>query len=475
VSVSPITNGAGSIAQNGKVKLWYHRDRLGSADYLTDNVQGKVTSYTTYDDWGEPTMKAILKVGVRELDLVTDYTGHPYDPVLGVYYARARIYDAADRRFMAMDPVKGAVTNPKTFAQYTYVLNNPYKYIDPFGMIFEATVLIEGASGDDITGLNYFLLINNYFSEYDYQYLTGNKYGRVTTQAVMAFQIAYNLSNAPNSGFSALRTDGNVDAATWRAMGFSVNKKLEEEFWCGKKGNDTISVTIYSNSIIIEYKPKIYITEEFIKYVRNFDPSGRVYYEQFSCVREVNDYLYEKYEKLLTEGFKKWESAGSQFFIQGVRAFVYVNVDFERVSKRSEANLKVELDAVFPSMVTSTIGWSTSKIPQMHLNFGTSGGGTFSDADVIYVAQHEFGHVLGLFDAYNNLPFTLSIADLKYANANDVMLNGARNRGTQTVYSYNIEMMLYAFKNNQLQNYANKSIAGVNSEVYFRSGGNLTL
>jgi len=38
VSVSPITNGAGSIAQNGRIKLWYHRDRLGSADYLTDNV-----------------------------------------------------------------------------------------------------------------------------------------------------------------------------------------------------------------------------------------------------------------------------------------------------------------------------------------------------------------------------------------------------------------------------------------------------
>ena len=30
----------------------------------------KVTSCITYDDWGDPTMKAILKVGNRELDLV---------------------------------------------------------------------------------------------------------------------------------------------------------------------------------------------------------------------------------------------------------------------------------------------------------------------------------------------------------------------------------------------------------------------
>ena len=46
---SPVTNGAGSIAQNGKVKLWYHQDRLGSVDYLTNNINGKVESYVTYD------------------------------------------------------------------------------------------------------------------------------------------------------------------------------------------------------------------------------------------------------------------------------------------------------------------------------------------------------------------------------------------------------------------------------------------
>ena len=51
------------------VKLYYHRDRLGSADYLTDNISGKVTSYLTYDDWGALTAKAVLKMGVHELDL----------------------------------------------------------------------------------------------------------------------------------------------------------------------------------------------------------------------------------------------------------------------------------------------------------------------------------------------------------------------------------------------------------------------
>ena len=73
-------------------------------------------------------------MGVRELDLVQDYTGHAYDMVLGLYYAKARMYDADDRRFMAVDPYKGSIANPQTLVQYTYVLNNPLKYIDPFGL-----------------------------------------------------------------------------------------------------------------------------------------------------------------------------------------------------------------------------------------------------------------------------------------------------------------------------------------------------
>jgi len=134
VSVSPVANGAGSIAQNGKVKLWYHQDRLGSVDYLTDNVQGNAASYVTYDDWGALTMKAILKLGVRELDLVTEYTGHPYDQVLGVYYARARMYDAADRRWLSMDLIGTNLANPGSYNRYAYVWGNPVCLVDPYGL-----------------------------------------------------------------------------------------------------------------------------------------------------------------------------------------------------------------------------------------------------------------------------------------------------------------------------------------------------
>jgi YD repeat-containing protein len=97
-----IPNGVGSVVEtytypNGQeniVKLYYHHDHLGSTDYLTDNIAGEVKSYITYDDWGQLTAKAVLQLGVRELDLVQEYTGHPYDQVLDLFYAKARMYDA---------------------------------------------------------------------------------------------------------------------------------------------------------------------------------------------------------------------------------------------------------------------------------------------------------------------------------------------------------------------------------------------
>ena len=161
-AIHRLPNGVGSTAQSFAypggteriVKMWYHHDRLGSTAYLTDNVVGSVESFVSYDDWGAPTMKAIVRLGSRDLDLVTNYTGHPYDPVLGVYYARARMYDAVDRRFMAVDPINGWITEPQTLAQYTYVLNRPLVYSDALGLNPEAVpALIVKRSNSYVTDI----------------------------------------------------------------------------------------------------------------------------------------------------------------------------------------------------------------------------------------------------------------------------------------------------------------------------------
>jgi RHS repeat-associated protein len=75
-------------------------------------------------------------LGFRAVDLVAEYTGHPYDNVLSAYFAEARMYDAADRRFLAADSIKGNIFNPLTLAQYTYVLDSPMNFTDPLGKYF---------------------------------------------------------------------------------------------------------------------------------------------------------------------------------------------------------------------------------------------------------------------------------------------------------------------------------------------------
>jgi hypothetical protein len=54
------------------------------------------------------------------------------------------MYDAQDRRFVAVDWIKGSVSNPQTLVPYVYVNNNPLKYVDPWGM---ETLLIGPYSG----------------------------------------------------------------------------------------------------------------------------------------------------------------------------------------------------------------------------------------------------------------------------------------------------------------------------------------
>ena len=172
ITVLTSTDPGKDINKDRIVKLYNHQDRLGTIDYLTDNVSGKAASYVTYDDWGALTAKAILKMGVRELDLVQEYTtSHHADMVLGVFYSKARMYDAGDRRFMAKDPLMEpdkALFENKDFKKslderisnyhntrsngtvnsqiltedfvnnglnlYTYCNNNPAVFIDIFGL-----------------------------------------------------------------------------------------------------------------------------------------------------------------------------------------------------------------------------------------------------------------------------------------------------------------------------------------------------
>ena len=79
VNITGVETGSSKLIENGnQIRLYYHMDYLGTADYLTSPLTGKVESWTHYNEWGEITHNAVLKCGQRELDLVKRYATHDF-------------------------------------------------------------------------------------------------------------------------------------------------------------------------------------------------------------------------------------------------------------------------------------------------------------------------------------------------------------------------------------------------------------
>ncbi|MDR1439319.1 MAG: DUF6531 domain-containing protein [Clostridiales bacterium] len=149
-------------------KLYLHHDRLGSVGFATDAATGAVLSRSGYDTWGREAMAEELSVG-GESWAFTEYTVHVYDPVLGLYYAKARMYDAENRRFVSADPAwsfenvlkmeikaLGEISTPiptaiellQTENLYAYAINNPIAFVDRTGeniddIIYGASLAID--------------------------------------------------------------------------------------------------------------------------------------------------------------------------------------------------------------------------------------------------------------------------------------------------------------------------------------------
>lgn len=71
------------------------------------------------------------------------FTNRELDEESGLYYYRARYYDAHSGRFMQEDPHPGISNNPETIvSRYNYALNNPNMYADPEGKFIIELIVI---------------------------------------------------------------------------------------------------------------------------------------------------------------------------------------------------------------------------------------------------------------------------------------------------------------------------------------------
>lgn len=104
-------------------KYYYHPDILGSTRLVT-NENGEVVEKTSYFPFGE-----LLEGGESRFL----FTGQEKDKETGLMYYGARYYSPFLRRFSQPDTVLPDVYDPQQLNRYSYVRNNPLKYVDESG------------------------------------------------------------------------------------------------------------------------------------------------------------------------------------------------------------------------------------------------------------------------------------------------------------------------------------------------------
>ena len=184
---------------------YVHTNHLGSVVNLSDEF-GRVPARADYSDWGEVTAYDTITVdgGYRILMPEATYAGHQYDDVLDLFYAKARFYDAENKRFVAVDPVKNG------FNWYTYCGNQPLVFIDPLGLlelkaddyvtIYHPTLFGGGFTEityrykDALSNLQHWLVYLGYIDEADVSNVYGQNYGGKTIAAVKLFQLNYGIT-----------------------------------------------------------------------------------------------------------------------------------------------------------------------------------------------------------------------------------------------------------------------------------------
>ena len=107
----------------------HRRNHLGSAT----NATGASTATQRYYPWG-------AQRGTGQVTTPCRFTGQREESTIGLYFYNARWYDAALARFAQADTIVPEPGNPQALNRYAYTLNNPVKYTDPSGHVYDPFV-----------------------------------------------------------------------------------------------------------------------------------------------------------------------------------------------------------------------------------------------------------------------------------------------------------------------------------------------
>lgn len=118
-----------TIGASGSV-YYYHTDHLGSSSVITDSFGAKVQA-VTYFPYGAT--RTNISTANPAIDVAYKYTGKELDTSTNLYYYDARYYDPTLARFLTADTTEPSLAQPQDLNHFSYVRNNPFKYVDPSG------------------------------------------------------------------------------------------------------------------------------------------------------------------------------------------------------------------------------------------------------------------------------------------------------------------------------------------------------
>lgn len=122
---------------------FYGFDGHGSVRFLTSST-GAITDTYDYDAFGS------LVASTGSTPNNYRFAGEQFDPLLGIYYNRARYYDQRQGRFWSMDTWEGNAVDPVSLHKYLYASGNPIDRIDPSGNDDIAELSVSEGIGEEL-------------------------------------------------------------------------------------------------------------------------------------------------------------------------------------------------------------------------------------------------------------------------------------------------------------------------------------
>ncbi len=100
------------------------------SDHLGGTIRVLNSSFTALDGMRYKPYGEDRDTGTS-LNTDRKFTGQTEDEAAGLYWYASRAYDPEIGRFVSPDPIVPAPGNPQSLNRYSYVYNNPLKYVDP--------------------------------------------------------------------------------------------------------------------------------------------------------------------------------------------------------------------------------------------------------------------------------------------------------------------------------------------------------